>query len=166
MNTSDTHENTDDQLPEGVVESLRQMYRRQTDIPSQRDNQILQDAAQHLQRSVQPVRRARPRRLWAFAAASLVSAAGILLMLRTDPMSSDLSPTADLSLQSSHAEDDAVAFDRSDIDRNGQVDILDAFALARHLDSNPPANADWDQNGDGQLNQYDVDHVARIAVML
>jgi Dockerin type I domain len=53
-----------------------------------------------------------------------------------------------------------------DIDHNGRVDILDAFALERHIESGGPANKKWDINGDGLVDRRDVDMVAFAAVRL
>jgi hypothetical protein len=53
-----------------------------------------------------------------------------------------------------------------DIDRNGRVDILDAFKLARHIESGGPAETEWDINGDGLIDRGDVDVVALAAVRL
>lgn len=62
---------------------------------------------------------------------------------------------------------------REDIDRNGRVDILDALALARRLEATsrlaPETRrepAEFDLNGDGVVDQLDVDRVAAIAVKL
>ena len=55
---------------------------------------------------------------------------------------------------------------REDIDLSGRVDILDAFALARHLKAGAPTRAEWDINQDGSINQADVDAVAMTAVQL
>jgi len=55
---------------------------------------------------------------------------------------------------------------RADIDRNGRVDILDAFTLARHVESAGRMNETWDINGDGSINRDDVDAVAFAAVRL
>jgi hypothetical protein len=52
----------------------------------------------------------------------------------------------------------------ADIDRNGRVDILDAYKLARHIESADSKNKSWDINGDGLINQADVDVVAMVAV--
>jgi hypothetical protein len=52
---------------------------------------------------------------------------------------------------------------REDINRDGQVDIIDAMALAKVLE-NPGANPAYDQNGDGRLNEADVRAVALVAV--
>jgi hypothetical protein len=60
-----------------------------------------------------------------------------------------------------------------DIDRNGRVDILDAFKLARQIESAGRTEANlslreqgWDMNGDGLVNRNDVDLVASAAVRL
>ncbi len=54
----------------------------------------------------------------------------------------------------------------ADVDRNGRVDILDAFKLARNIDSGCVADNTWDLNGDGLVNREDVDKVAFAAVRL
>ncbi len=55
----------------------------------------------------------------------------------------------------------------NDIDGNGRVDILDAYAMARGLanESSPP-NPAWDINADGTIDQRDIDAVAQSAVRL
>ena len=55
---------------------------------------------------------------------------------------------------------------REDVDGNGRVDILDAFALARHIEASGERRQHWDVNGDGDVNQVDVDTVAMAAVSL
>ncbi len=55
---------------------------------------------------------------------------------------------------------------QADIDGNGKVDILDAFALARHIEGKQPADRTWDFNGDGLIDRRDVDTVALAAVRL
>ena len=52
-----------------------------------------------------------------------------------------------------------------DLDRSGRVTILDAFALARQLESDRPAAA-GDFNGDGLIDRADVDAIAMAAVRL
>ena len=53
-----------------------------------------------------------------------------------------------------------------DIDANGQVDILDAFVLAKRIDRGMELQPDWDVNGDTRVDSLDVDAVARAAVSL
>ncbi len=53
-----------------------------------------------------------------------------------------------------------------DIDRNGRVDILDAFALARGLETPASLQQGWDITNDGRIDLRDVDAVAFAAVNL
>ena len=57
-------------------------------------------------------------------------------------------------------------FVSSDVDQDGQVDILDAFALARSVKSGSSQSNRWDQNGDGSTDQTDINLIAMNAVML
>ncbi len=57
-------------------------------------------------------------------------------------------------------------FAPEDVDRNGQVDILDAFVLARRMKQADIMDIKWDVNGDGLVDQDDVDGVAMVAVKL
>lgn len=53
-----------------------------------------------------------------------------------------------------------------DVDGNGRVDILDAFTLARHLDTAAALQSRWDITGDGRVDGADVDAIAMAAVRL
>ncbi len=55
---------------------------------------------------------------------------------------------------------------REDIDRNGAVNILDAFVLARRIKAAGEFQTAWDVNRDGAVNRADVDAVAAAAVRL
>lgn len=57
----------------------------------------------------------------------------------------------------------------TDIDRNGRVDVLDAFALARALQVHetqpkPELPLAWDVDGDGRVDARDVERVVQDAV--
>ena len=52
------------------------------------------------------------------------------------------------------------------MDRNGRVDILDAFRLARSIEARGEADPQWDLNSDGRVDKDDVDLVASAAVRL
>ena len=54
----------------------------------------------------------------------------------------------------------------ADIDLSGQVNILDAFQLARQIEAKQPVDPRWDLNGDGLIDRRDVDAVALAAVRL
>jgi hypothetical protein len=52
---------------------------------------------------------------------------------------------------------------KADLDGNGRVDILDAFYLARRV-GKPSPQPTWDINGDGKIDQADIDAIAAQAV--
>jgi len=91
--------------------------------------------------------------IWRIAAAAAVIIFAFSLNLTQKP-----GPTTSQSLL---GEARAV-----DIDRNGRVDILDAFKLARYVESAERTDKKWDINGDGLVNSNDVDLVASAAVRL
>lgn len=55
---------------------------------------------------------------------------------------------------------------REDINHDGQVNILDAFQLARELQSGQKLASGLDLNGDGAVNRRDVEIIAIQAVKL
>jgi hypothetical protein len=59
-----------------------------------------------------------------------------------------------------------LAYQPGDVDRNGRIDILDAMSLAGILEGGGPNQSEFDVNGDGTLDQRDVDFVAMQAVRL
>jgi len=96
--------------------------------------------------------RSRPRwkQYWpACAAAAAVIVAGVLFLNFNPPMET----SAPLAMQ-------------EDINRDGTVDILDALKLAQQIQSSDSLNPQWDTNGDGIVNQKDVDTVAMAAVRM
>jgi hypothetical protein len=58
------------------------------------------------------------------------------------------------------------AFAFADVNRDGRVDILDAFHLERQIEAGRPAQSDWDLNGDGVVDERDVAVAAAEAVRL
>jgi hypothetical protein len=60
----------------------------------------------------------------------------------------------------------ASTFAREDINRDGHVDILDAFQLARQLQSGVEQARALDFNGDGLVDHSDADALATRAVSL
>ncbi|HTM22876.1 MAG TPA: dockerin type I repeat-containing protein [Kofleriaceae bacterium] len=52
-----------------------------------------------------------------------------------------------------------------DVNRDGQVDVRDAYALARALERGG-AQRSWDVTGDGQVDRGDVDWIAMAAVSI
>jgi hypothetical protein len=58
------------------------------------------------------------------------------------------------------------AFARGDLNHDGHVDIVDAFALARQLKQGGTRNLQLDLNGDGVVDERDVAALAARAVKL
>jgi hypothetical protein len=147
-------EHFDEDLESSISADLRAdlnaLFEARKSVPPEIDRAVLDRAHQHL---IQPQRR-WPVLRWVAAAAAV--AAVIILTF-----SLNLKEKPRLSIvESARAEVQA------DIDRNGRVDILDAFALARHIESASRPELKLDVNGDGLVNRDDVDLVAFAAVRL
>ncbi len=143
-------------LPPQLADRLAEASRQRVFVPREVDEAILAAAQQHLA----PVRqRHRWRRVagWSSAVAAAV-VVGVSAWLAMIGLQGRPSPTA--------APHVAVRLP-ADIDGNGNVNVLDAFALARELNAagnRPPTNGDV--NGDGRIDQADVDAIAQRAVQL
>jgi hypothetical protein len=129
---------------------LNTLFEPRKSVPPEIDRAVLDRARQHF---VRPQRR-RPVLRWVASAAAV--AAVIILTC-------SLNLTREPRLRSDNS---ARVEARADIDRNGRVDILDAFALARHIESTSRPELKLDVNGDGLVNRDDVDLVAFAAVRL
>ncbi len=118
---------------------------RSVEIPADVDRamrRMIAGRAAEVRRTLAARRRFRPT--WvAAAAAALLAGAGVW---------------AALALRSRPA--------RGDLDRSGSVDIVDAYLLARRLESGEESAPEWDVNRDGRVDRADVDDLARRAVSL
>jgi hypothetical protein len=148
------------------------------------DRAILADAQQYLKeaaREVSATRRSRFGRWSAFRssvvlASTVVAASAVVMLWLSDRPNVPVSvQIASRDVQDVMSEDigaegvtaaAALSVDslQRDVDRNGRVDILDAFALARMIRQDDSAFNDI--NGDGRADQLDIDLVARDAVRL
>ena len=133
---------------------LDALFKPQLSVPPEVDRAVLDRAARHFA-GLEPAKRPRFRLvgLWRVAAAAAVVVLAFSLNLTEKP-----APTTH---RSGLAKAPAV-----DIDRNGRVDILDAFKLARQIELAGSTEAILDINGDGLVNRDDVDMVALAAVNL
>jgi len=131
-------ENFDLTVPEKLKSDLGTLFKAEHPIPPEVDRAILDKAAQRFVRTKRGIRVFR----WAgpiTAAAAIIIVACVFLNQSTPQM---------------------------DVDRNGQVNILDAFKLAKQIQSTNNPDKKWDINGDGLVNRGDVDFVASAAVSL
>jgi hypothetical protein len=134
------------QAPPRLVSALKRLPREKVFVPRTIDEAILGEARRQLER------RERPKFSWwhwipRFAAVAMVLAVIAYVAVRQGIINRP------------------PAFAREDLNHDGRVDILDAFALARQLKSGQVAPAD-DVNGDGVVDRRDVETIASYAVRL
>ena len=153
-------ENSDgdaDRLPDALVAALRGVYARDVHVPRELDSRILNDARAGFARR----NRFRSRLLYSgFAAAAAILIVGIVLP-QLYPGAHDMPgqrvTTHMLSVMPSPPQ-------AEDVDHSGKVDILDAFVVAKLVETGKQVEATYDVNGDGKVDQSDVDRIARAAV--
>lgn len=159
-------ESPEDELPQDVVAALRTRYGPAGTIPEQRDEAVLQDAAAHLSQLSTPQtgkRTSQRSRHWvAWSAGTLIAAGLLIAVLPLAPQEPELRQ----SVVATAAPEAMEELLRGDIDRNGTVNILDAFALARDVQTGQPLSDEWDQNGDGRTDRLDIKLIAQSAVTL
>lgn len=135
-------------LSDKFAEDIKILHKVSAKVPPEIDRAILDRASQKL---------LRPRKhfhiLRWISPAAAAAAVIIFAFLITNEQ------TKKVSLNTS-------ALASTDIDRNGRVDILDAFKLAKHIETESKPDNKWDINGDGLVNLNDVDFVASAAVSL
>ena len=141
-------------VPSKLSADLNAIFQPQVGVPPEVDRAVMDRAHKHFV-SLQSGKGGRLRVHWAWRIAAV--AAVIILAFSLD-LTKQTGPTTDRLLLS---KAQAV-----DIDRNGRVDILDAFKLARHIESAGRTETEWDFNGDGLIDRSDVDVVAFAAVRL
>ncbi len=146
-------EDLDLRVSTGFSEDLRTLFKPQLSVPPEVDRAVIDKSHQHFIPKHWRHRIFKHISLWRIAAAAAVVIFAFSLNLTKKP-----GPTTSRSVL---AEAQAV-----DIDRNGRVDILDAFKLARHIESANRTDKKWDINEDGVVNRKDVDLVALAAVRL
>jgi hypothetical protein len=138
------------EAPPRLVSALKGLPREPIFIPRTVDESILRAAQRHLA-GPRPVR----LRWWRWM--PLAAAATALVLLVSIPQfAKHKTPGAARN----------AAFARWDINRDGRVDILDAFALARQLKQGGTPNPQLDLNGDGRVDERDVAAIAACAVKL
>lgn len=173
----------DESLPTQVVEALQDSNRRDLPVPDAIRAAILNDAADVLKRTKHHAVKSQPlwsRRSWmGISAGVLASALLVALMLPNDPLAVNApeqpgAEIADVGMPSrANARFGMLPIgdpSGKDVDGNGQVNILDAFLLAKSIERTETADqfelARLDQNGDGVVDSDDVNSIAMSVVML
>lgn len=145
MNGHEQHDVDEPRLPARLSEELKGLYPPPRLIPQQADAAVLAQAREHLA-GVGRRRRVVPFPRWLAAAAAVALAAVLGSLWFSARRSPELA--------------------REDINRDGRVDVLDAFALARRLQQGATLDRGFDFNGDGAVNQQDIDAITARAVKL
>jgi hypothetical protein len=138
------------EAPPRLVSALKRLPQERVFIPPTADEAILRAAQRHLN----PPRGARFG--WFRFMPWVAAAAAILLLVSIPQFSKRPAPRP--------AHDSTFA--RGDLNHDGRVDILDAFALARQLKQGGTRNLQLDVNGDGVVDERDVAALAARAVKL
>ncbi len=147
-------ENNEDTIaaPEKLVSALKREAGHVPFIPKAIDEAVLREARRQLR--PEPVRKRSANWLvrWVGAGIGVLLLAVVVLQVQWHRSGSQLSG--------------AGAFTREDINHDGRIDILDAFALARQLKAAGPTPLILDVNGDGVVDERDVTAIAARAVRL
>ena len=147
VNHNDGHDDEVLQAPQELIAAFSQLPPERIFVPRAIDEAVLREAGRKLAKPQSPKfpwRRFIPR----FAmAASLVALLAYGFIRHS---SRSLAPVSA----------------REDLNHDGRVDILDAFALARQLKAGPVPGPGRDINGDGVVDERDVETIAAQAVRL
>ena len=135
--------------------NLEELFKPPVGVPSEVDRAVLDRAYKHFRKIPAASGRRKFDRAWFWRAAA---AAAVVILAFSLDLTKRVERTGQRSVT---AKAQAV-----DIDQNGRVDILDAFKLARQIESAGPTERNWDVNGDGLVDRHDVDMVALAAVRL
>jgi hypothetical protein len=144
-------ESDDPELPTDLAAALRGVFDAAPAVPAAVDEAILREARAGFSRR----RRFSLAVRWVGSAAAAAAAVAIVAVVlhRGRP--------------GTHVAVNVPPAVAGDVDRNGRVDMLDAFLLARQVDAIATESAmGEDVNGDGVVDRRDVDAVAAMAVRL
>ena len=142
-------EDDDLEAPPLLVSALKKLPGESVFVPRSVDEIVSRAARKHLSGGRRLGILRFHWRIWA-ALTAIVVALGILARLSINRPSARSEPN----------------FASEDFNHDGQVDILDAFALAKQLKSGPSPDARLDINGDGIVDERDVATIAARAVKL
>jgi len=138
-------------LPVALTEALGQLVDHQVEVPDEINQRIVVVAKEHL--SEQKAGSSVLRRIgpWLAAAAACI----VLMMWLGKPGPLPTGGGGDLVVDG-HTDSNGRFVIKNDVDGSGQVDILDAFAVARDFQIRFAANQYRDLNGDGAFDQSEV----------
>jgi hypothetical protein len=141
-------------------QALAELHARTPAVPPEVDAEVLCRARRHLLQAVSGRQSSRPSpTAWEELRAGL----GLWLGARHWARAGVVIVAGALVWFAVHARRPGLV---EDLNRDGVVDMLDAFALARQLEQGQAPRPQWDLNGDGTVNGLDVQALATQAVRL
>ena len=148
------HFDEDLRVPSKLSADLNALFEPRIGVPPEVDRAVMDRTHKHFA----PLQSGKGKRLRIHWVWRIAATAAVIIFAFSLDLTKQTGPATDrFSLSETQA---------TDIDRNGRVDILDAFKLAKHIESTGPAETEWDINGDGLIDRSDVDVVALAAVRL
>jgi len=156
MNERKEHfdEDSDLRISSKLSADLKALFQPQVGVPPEVDRAVMDRVHKHFA-PLQSGKSWHRRIHWAWR---IAAAAAVIILAFSLDLTKQPEPTAYRYALSE--------IQATDIDRNGRVDILDAFKLAKQIETSGPAQTEWDINGDGLIDRSDVDVVALAAVRL
>ncbi len=148
MSDAERTDRVDTELPESLRQALIGLQKPNIAVPGQIDHEILQADRSTF---------GRRRRLWVgtrWAAVGLAAAAMVTIGIRL--FVTGIGPGG--------GQDRPQLAQVGDVNHDNKVDILDAYIVARHISRHEALDKAWDVNGDGVVDQKDVDQIAQMAV--
>lgn len=165
------------EAPAKLVLALRQLPKEPVFVPPTLDEAIMKAARQHLGWS----EKKRPGWFrwmrWTMATAGLAVAIFLAYPYAKEFFGSGPSTFSRSAKSAQRGSENTaesaippqrqgLAYVREDLNRDGKVDILDAFMLAKKLQGAPVLDRTLDLNGDGVVNNLDVEIIRVHAVSL
>jgi hypothetical protein len=138
-------------IPAKLAAAFRRPQARRVFVPPTVDEAVLRAARNHFA----PGRQSRRGELWFWLRWPAVAVACVLLFALIYRASQPGSPTVSTPV-----------YAREDLNRDGRVDILDAFLFARQLESGFTTATIADLNYDGVIDRRDAEVIAAQAVKL
>lgn len=154
MQTPGDHDDRPDeglQAPPSLIAALQGLPKERVFVPPTLDEAVLRAAQRRLGE------RKKPGFKW-FRIVSWAAAASMLALLVT--------VLPQILWKPGTARVGVSKFALEDLNHDGRVDILDAFALARQLKAGKASDLRFDVNGDGVVDERDVARIAARAVSL
>ena len=154
MQKPDNHDERPDdglQAPPKLVAALQRLAKERMFIPRTLDEAVLLAAQRQFGEKRKPAFAWFRMLSWAAAASMLALLVAVLPQILRKPGTAPVGGSR---------------FALEDLNHDGRVDILDAFALARQLKAGKPSDLRFDVNGDGVVDERDVARIAAHAVSL